>query len=107
MWDVVRAWLGFRNRCARLGCGGGHHRRRKPRRSGHTGGDDPSSTPDTTVNEVEMGTYLIQNGTLLDATGGATRPRTSVYVKDKRITKIGPADDLKRYPAGAGPHKTI
>ncbi len=54
-----------------------------------------------------MGTYLIENGTLLDATGAAARPRTSVYVKDKRIVKIGPADELTRYAESKGPYKSI
>lgn len=54
-----------------------------------------------------MGVYLIENGTLLDATGTKPKPRTSVFVKDNRIAKIGPADEMKRFVQSQGPHKTI
>jgi imidazolonepropionase-like amidohydrolase len=54
-----------------------------------------------------MANYLIENGTLLDATGRAPRPNTSVYVEGNRITKIGPAAELRRYVDNKGPIKSI
>jgi imidazolonepropionase-like amidohydrolase len=54
-----------------------------------------------------MEAYLIESGTLLDATGQSLKPNTSVYVQDNRIGKIGPSAELKRYADSRGPHKTI
>jgi imidazolonepropionase-like amidohydrolase len=50
---------------------------------------------------------LIENGTLLDATGHASQPNMSVYIEGNRITKIGPSADMKHFAQSKGPYKTI
>ena len=42
-----------------------------------------------------MNRYLIGGGTILDGTGEPPRERNSVLVENKRITKIGPAAEVK------------
>jgi len=54
-----------------------------------------------------MSTYLIENGTLLDATGRAPQPDMSVYVQGGRISKIGRSADVKRFADGRGPYQSI
>jgi imidazolonepropionase-like amidohydrolase len=54
-----------------------------------------------------MTNYLIENGTLLDATGRVPQANTSIFIKGDRIEKIGPAAELRRYAEGIGPHKAI
>jgi imidazolonepropionase-like amidohydrolase len=54
-----------------------------------------------------MGDYLIENGTLIDATGAASKPRTSVYVSGNRIAKIGSAEEVKAWANAQGPHDVI
>jgi imidazolonepropionase-like amidohydrolase len=54
-----------------------------------------------------MGDYLIHDGTLLDATGAAPKPHTSVYVSGNRIEKIGPAAEVQAWAQGKGSFTTI
>jgi imidazolonepropionase-like amidohydrolase len=54
-----------------------------------------------------MEAQLIENGTLLDATGRTSQPNTSVYIEGNRITKIGPSADMKRFAQSKGAYKTI
>lgn len=54
-----------------------------------------------------MGDYLIHNGTLIDATGAAPRPHTSVFVSGNRIEKIGDAQALKAHAEQRFGHATI
>jgi imidazolonepropionase-like amidohydrolase len=54
-----------------------------------------------------MSEYLFHNGTLIDATGAAPRPHTSVAVNGKRIAKIGTAEELRAWAQAKGGVKTI
>jgi imidazolonepropionase-like amidohydrolase len=54
-----------------------------------------------------MTAYLIEGGSVLDATGKAPLPNGSVYVSGNRIEKIGPAADIRRYAEGRGPFELI
>src|ERR1700682_727916 len=50
---------------------------------------------------------LIENGTLLDATGHASPQNTSAYIEGSRTTTMGPSADMKRSAQRKGPYKTI
>lgn len=54
-----------------------------------------------------MNGYLIENGTLLDATGTPPKPGSSLYVEGNRIARIGTANDVKAFARTRGPHATI
>lgn len=50
---------------------------------------------------------LIANGTVIDATGAAARPRTSLLVEGNLITQVGPQDKLRALAESAGAFQTI
>lgn len=54
-----------------------------------------------------MGEYLINNGTLLDATGASPKQNMSVFVSGNRIDKIGSSQELKAYVEGKKGYSTI
>src|SRR5690348_16803843 len=54
-----------------------------------------------------MSSYLIDNGSLLDATGRSPVARTSVYIDGNLIAKIGPAAELRAFAQARGPYELI
>ena len=51
-----------------------------------------------------MGILLIENGTVLDATGAAPRQNHSVLVEGNIIKKIGPATEIRRFAEQIAPY---
>jgi imidazolonepropionase-like amidohydrolase len=54
-----------------------------------------------------MNGYLIENGTLLDATGKPPQRGTSVYVEGNKIARIGSRPDVKTFLENRSPYATI
>jgi len=54
-----------------------------------------------------MSACVVKDGHLLDATGNPRQANTSLYVKDGRIAKIGPAEVIESAAQADGPHRTI
>src|SRR5262249_54179758 len=51
-----------------------------------------------------MGNLLIEDGSVLDATGAKPKQGYSLYIQDNVIRKVGPAKDLKAFAAQSGPY---
>lgn len=53
-----------------------------------------------------MANLLIENGTILDATGDKPKPNYSLFVQGDQIKKIGPAAEMKAFAAKEGAYSS-